>query len=66
MCFFAIRVTYKKSDRLVIFWRKIMKYTDFITPPKGYGNVPFYWWNGDKLDKDRIAWQLEKLAEMPV
>jgi 3-oxoacyl-[acyl-carrier-protein] synthase-3 len=24
MCFFAIRVTYKKSDRLVIFWRKIM------------------------------------------
>lgn len=40
-----------------------MKYTDFITPPKGYGNVPFYWWNGEKLDKDRIAWQLEKLSE---
>jgi len=40
-----------------------MKYTDFITPPKGYGNVPFYWWNGGKLDSDRIAWQLDKLAE---
>ncbi|MBQ2720187.1 MAG: hypothetical protein IJF23_01500, partial [Clostridia bacterium] len=40
-----------------------MKYTDFITPPNGYGNVPFYWWNGGKLDSDRIAWQLDKLAE---
>jgi hypothetical protein len=40
-----------------------MKYRDFINPPKGYGNVPFYWWNGDKLDKNRIEWQLEKLAE---
>lgn len=19
----------------------------FINPPEGYGNVPFYWWNGD-------------------
>ena len=40
-----------------------MKYLDFITPPKGYGNVPFYWWNGESLDIDRLEWQLEKLAE---
>ena len=37
-----------------------MKYLDFITPPKGYGNVPFYWWNGESLDIDRLEWQLEK------
>ncbi len=40
-----------------------MNYSQFINPPKGYGNVPFYWWNGDRLDKDRLSWQLEKLAE---
>ena len=21
----------------------------FISPPKGYGEVPFYWWQGDTL-----------------
>jgi len=31
----------------------------FQNPPKGYGNVPFYWWIGDTLTKDRIIWQLE-------
>ncbi|MBQ1862763.1 MAG: hypothetical protein II149_04525, partial [Clostridia bacterium] len=40
-----------------------MNYSSFLNPPKGYGNVPFYWWNGDRLDKDRLSWQLEKLAE---
>ncbi len=40
-----------------------MNYSQFLNPPKGYGNVPFYWWNGDRLDKDRLSWQLEKLAE---
>ena len=40
-----------------------MNYSRFLNPPKGYGNVPFYWWNGDRLDENRIAWQLEKLAE---
>ncbi len=36
---------------------------EFITPPKGYGNVPFYWWNGDKLDKQRLCSQLDLLHE---
>ena len=40
-----------------------MRYLDFLTPPKGFGNVPFYWWNGERLDLKRIEWQLEKLAE---
>jgi len=33
----------------------------FSTPPPGYGEVPFWWWTGDPLDKDRLLWQLEKL-----
>jgi len=34
----------------------------FIQPPKGYGNVPFYWWNGDSLNRDRLREELEILA----
>ncbi len=34
----------------------------FINPPKGYGEVPFYWWQGDTLTKERILWQLDQLA----
>ncbi len=35
----------------------------FRTPPRGYGVVPFYWWIGDPLTKERLLWQLERLAE---
>lgn len=34
----------------------------FIHPPKGYGNVPFYWWNGDSLNRERMQEQLDILA----
>ena len=34
----------------------------FRNPPPGYGEVPFYWWMGDKLDKDRLTWQLDQLS----
>ncbi|GHU55376.1 hypothetical protein FACS189442_2870 [Spirochaetia bacterium] len=34
----------------------------FRTPPQGYGIVPFYWWMGDPLTRERINWQLERLA----
>ena len=34
----------------------------FIHPPKGYGNVPFYWWQGDTLTRERLAWQLDQLS----
>ena len=27
----------------------------FQQPPKGYGNVPFYWWSGDTLTRERLA-----------
>lgn len=33
----------------------------FINPPKGYGQVPFYWWQGDTLTRERIEWQLNHL-----
>lgn len=34
----------------------------FINPPKGYGNVPFYWWNGDTLTRERLGEQLDILS----
>lgn len=34
----------------------------FINPPKGYGEVPFFWWQGDTLTKERLLWQLDKLT----
>ena len=27
---------------------------EFSNPPSGYGNVPFYWWNGDSLTLERL------------
>ena len=34
---------------------------DFVTPPSGYGEVAFYWWQGDTLRKDRLLEQLNML-----
>ncbi len=33
----------------------------FRQPPPGYGQVPFWWWTGDPLDKDRLLWQIDQL-----
>lgn len=38
----------------------------FLAPPKGYGNVPFYWWNGDSLNCSRLQDQLDILSEASV
>lgn len=35
----------------------------FTNPPKGYGNVPFYWWTGDPLDMKRFEEQLDILSD---
>jgi len=35
----------------------------FINPPKGYGEVPFYWWQGDTLTRERLLWQLDQLKD---
>jgi hypothetical protein len=33
----------------------------FRTPPAGYGEVPFYWWMGDKLTRERLSWEMDQL-----
>ena len=35
----------------------------FINPPKGYGEVPFFWWQGDTLTHERLLWQLDQLKD---
>lgn len=35
----------------------------FGNPPKGYGNVPFFWWNGDTLSRERLTEQLDILKQ---
>ena len=39
---------------------------EFTLPPPGYGEVPFWWWTGEKLDKERLLWQLEELHKAGV
>lgn len=39
---------------------------EFKDPPKGYGEVPFYWWNGDTLTKERLSYQLDLLSNAAV
>ena len=34
----------------------------FANPPAGFGEVPFWWWTGDKLDVERLNWQIDQLA----
>lgn len=34
----------------------------FRCPPSGYGEVPFYWWIGDTLTREHIAWELDQLS----
>lgn len=36
--------------------------TSFLQPPTTHGPVPFYWWSGEPLDRERIAWQLDQLC----
>jgi hypothetical protein len=38
----------------------------FMQPPKAYGPVPFWWWNGEPLTKERILWQLTQLHDKGV
>lgn len=38
----------------------------FQNPPRGYGEVPFFWWLGDTLTREHLSWHLEKLKDMHV
>ena len=42
---------------------KNSSFNDFATPPAGYGTVPFYWWLGDTLTKERLSYQLDLLSD---
>ena len=47
-----------------VYERELMKH--FTTPPAGYGNVPFYWWNGDSLNKKRLKEQLDIISSAAI
>lgn len=34
----------------------------FGKPPPGFGVVPFFWWLGDPLTKERLGWILDQMA----
>ena len=36
----------------------------FQQPPPGYGEVAFYWWVGDPLTRERLAWQIGQLNKV--
>ena len=38
----------------------------FADPPAGYGDVPFFWWNGDTLDVERLKEEIDILSQAPV
>lgn len=38
----------------------------FRNPPKGYGEVPFFWWLGDTLTREHLLWHLDKLKDMHI
>ena len=39
---------------------------NFLAPPASFGPVPFWWWTGDPLNRERIRWQLDQLVSKGV
>jgi hypothetical protein len=37
--------------------------SEFCSPPIAFRPVPFYWWAGEPLKRERLAWQLDRLKE---
>ena len=35
----------------------------FRNPPAGYGVVPFYWWLGDPVTKEKLVYHLEQVKD---
>ncbi|MBB3128224.1 hypothetical protein FHS19_002878 [Paenibacillus rhizosphaerae] len=35
----------------------------FRTPPKDYSPAPIWWWSGDRLELDRLRWQMDLFKE---
>jgi hypothetical protein len=38
----------------------------FQNPPRGFGVVPFFWWLGDALTKERLGWELGQMSGMGI
>jgi hypothetical protein len=38
----------------------------FSKPPAGFGVVPFFWWLGDPLTRERLGWILEQMKGMGI
>jgi len=38
----------------------------FQKPPPGFGVVPFFWWLGDPLTKERLTWELDQMAGLGI
>ncbi len=38
----------------------------FQKPPPGFGIVPFFWWLGDPLTKERLGWELKQMEGMGI
>lgn len=38
----------------------------FQKPPAGYGEVPFFWWQGDSLTREKLTWQLDELSQKSI
>jgi hypothetical protein len=36
----------------------------FQKPPRGFGIVPFFWWLGDPLTRERLGWELKQMKGM--
>ncbi len=35
----------------------------FDNPPKEFSPVPLWWWSGERLDPERLRWQMERFVE---
>ena len=40
-----------------------MLINQFVAPPPEYGEVSFFWWHGDPIEKDKLRWILEQLKD---
>jgi hypothetical protein len=39
-------------------WERVL-----TEPDLSYGSVPIWWWSGDRLELDRLRWQLHQLYD---
>jgi len=42
-------------------WTRARLLEAFRSPPSEFAPISFYFWNGEKLTRERLSWQLEQL-----